>query len=193
MLSLATAGAAYGQVRDYLREGNNLLEQGHPELAEAVFREAILAEPDRSNLFEAQVALSLINQGNFEAADRILESLLASVPDDPAAAWYFGLSSYFAGEFVLAVQRFEAAIPVLEAAGNHGQVYSAYYFIGESYYELLRSDGLTQSQVDTMLHAYEFYLANAPPDAATPNYERRVQWLRDNRPPENVLRWIHRY
>lgn len=193
VLSLATTPAAHGQNRDYLTEGNTLLEQGQPELAEAVFREAIVAEPDRSDVFEAQLALSLIHRGEFQAADLVLESLMASAPNDPAAVWYYGLSSFFAGEFIAAVERFAAAIPVLEAAGRHDQVYSAHYFVGESYYELLRTDGLSYAQVDAMLAAYDFYLAHAPPDASTPAYRERAQWLRDHRPPENVVRWIHRY
>lgn len=179
------------QLRDYFKEGNFLLQRGRPDRAEVRFRLGLAADPARAVDYESQIALSLLQQGEFEAAERILEPLLVQYPNNPAVAWYWGLSAFFSQNYAQAISRLDAAIPILEAAGQPGQIYSSRYFISESYWELLGKTGLTFSQVEAMIDALDYYVTHAPRDEQAPTSEERLRWLRENRPSENVERWVH--
>ncbi|RZM12954.1 MAG: hypothetical protein EOO88_44995 [Pedobacter sp.] len=176
--------------QDFLSIGNEQIELQDFKAAEKTFRAAIAY--DSSNLiYQNQLALVLLSVGRHKAARDILTRVLFKDSMNVGALWYGGLSAFTdsAGDFREAVYYFTRVVSLV--GKDSPQFFSAHWFIGKSYQNLLILDGLTYDEVSTMLASYTLYL-KLQPDA--PDFEKVstfVQHIAKIRPSSNVKKWVN--
>jgi tetratricopeptide (TPR) repeat protein len=171
----------------FLAKGNSYLNNEEFDKAERTFREAI--KSDTTNLiYQCQLGLTLIQAKKYTDAEQVLNKVLKTDPNNVAAIWYSGIGAFKGGQQRQAVTRFEKVIPLLDK--RSGQYYSANWFIGKSYSNLLETEGLTYSETDRMFECYEEYLRLQPnaKDAAT--IKEYVERKKKRRPSNNVVKWV---
>jgi tetratricopeptide (TPR) repeat protein len=177
---------AYGQ-GDYLDKGNALLSSGDFEGAEKVFADGIKA--DTNNLIlKCQLGLTLIQKGKYEDADSVLTKVLEREPNHIGANWYAGIGNFKHGKDKKAIEHFERVLPLINKSS--GQYYSANWFIGKSYSNLLRTEGLTNTETDRMFECFEEYLRLQPNAKDSQEIREYVDRKKKRRPGDNVKKWI---
>jgi tetratricopeptide (TPR) repeat protein len=185
-LTVLNLWTAYGQ-GDYLDKGNTLLNSGDFDGAEKVFRDGIKA--DTNNLIlQCQLALTLIQKENYEGAESILMKVLEREPNHIGANWYAGIGNYKNRKDKRAIEHFERVLPSLNQTS--GQYFSANWFIGKAYSNLLRTEGLTYSETDRMFECFEEYLRLQPNAKDSKEIREYVDRKKKRRPGENVKKWM---
>lgn len=171
----------------FLEDGNSSLAKGDFDAAEKVFRDGIASDP--TNLvFQCQLGLVLIQKGKYTEAELVLDKVLATDSLNIAANWYKGVGNYKNGKARKAIENFETVLPRLDE--HSGQYFSAFWFIGKSYSNLLRTEGLTYKETSRMLDCYEEYLRLQPNAKDSDEIRRYVDRKKKRRPSENVEKWI---
>jgi tetratricopeptide (TPR) repeat protein len=143
----------------YLEKGNLFLNKRDFDSAEKIFREGINADPS-DLILQCQLGLTLIQKEKYADAEVILTKVLEREPNHVGANWYSGIGHYKNAKDKKAVEHFERVLPMLDKSS--GQYYSANWFIGKSYSNLLRTDGLTYKETDRMFECFEEYLRLQP-------------------------------
>ncbi len=185
-LFLTTALTTFGQ-DSYLDKGNSYLNSEQFDKAEQTFREAI--KSDTTNLiYQCQLGLTLIKAKKYTDAEQVLEKVLRTDPNNVAAIWYSGIGSFYNAQDRQAINRFEKALTLLDKKG--GQYYSANWFIGKCYSNLLKTDGLTYTETDRMIECYEEYLRIQPNAMDAEQIKEYVERKKKRRPPSNVKVWV---
>lgn len=124
---------AFGQ-DTYLEKGNEYLNNNEFYKAELTFREGVKSNP--SNLiYQCQLGLTLIQQKKYLDAEQVLDKVLKSESNNVAAIWYSGIGNFHNAKDREAAKRFEKALTLLDKMS--GQYYSANWFIGTCYSNLL--------------------------------------------------------
>ena len=186
LLLFAAFQTVFGQDK-YLDEGNKFLNNGEFDKAEKTFRDAI--NSDSTNLiYQCQLGLTLIQQNKYSDAEIILDKILKTDSNNVAAIWYSGIGNFKNGQDRKAILRFEKALTLLDKSS--GQYYSANWFIGKSYSNLLKTDGLSYQETDRMFECYEEYLRLQPNAKDAAQIREYVDRKKQRRPPSNVLKWV---
>jgi tetratricopeptide (TPR) repeat protein len=183
---LLISGTAFAQ-DNLLDKGNLYLNEGDFDQAEKVFREAIKSDPTNL-IFQCQLGLTLIQKGEFEEAEIVLTRVLQKDSANIGANWYMGIANYKNAKAKKAIESFETVLPLLDK--NSGQYYSANWFIGMSYSNLLRTEGLTYKETDRMFECYEEYLRLQPNAKDSHEIREYVDRKKKRRPSQNVEKWI---
>ncbi len=184
-LALLTT-SIFGQDK-YLDRENQFLNDGNLDSAEQTFRNAIKANP-KNLIYQNQLGLVLIEEKKFEEAEIILDKVLKTDSTNVAAIWYSGIGNFKSKKYRLAIMRFEKSLMLLDK--NSGQYYSANWFIGKSYSNLLKTEGLTYSETDRMFQCLDEYIRLQPNADDTPKLKEFVARKKARRPPENVKIWV---
>ncbi|MCW3103904.1 MAG: hypothetical protein JWO09_2344 [Bacteroidetes bacterium] len=171
----------------YLDKGNQFLNSGNLDSAEQIFRKGIISDP-QNLIYQNQLALILITQKKFDDAENVLEKVLKTDSLNAAAVWYSGIGNFKSKKYRPAIKRFEKALLLIDKKG--GQYYSANWFIGKSYSNLLKTEGLTYSETDRMLECLEAYIRLQPDAEDTPKIKEYVERKKARRPPNNVEIWV---
>lgn len=177
---------ALGQ-SSYLDEGNSLLNNGDFDGAEKLFREGIAADPN-DLILQCQLRLTLIQKEKYGEADLILAKVLEKEPDHIGANWYSGIGNFKNAKDKKAIENFERVLPLLNKSS--GQYFSANWFIGKCYSNLLRTEGLTYAETDRMFECYEEYLRLQPNARDSKQIREYVDRKKKRRPSDNVKKWI---
>ena len=182
--------SSFGQT-NYLKQGNQQLNDEDFVAAEKTFREAV--NSDSSNLiYQNQLALALSKQKKHIEAQKLLGKVLAIDSTNIGALWYAGINTFSDknSDLRTAIKYFEKVLPLLKE--TQGQYYSANWYIGRSYQILLQSDGLTYDEVSRMLDCYSNYVRLQPDANDAAKISSYVQHIKDVRPPDNVKKWINK-
>jgi len=185
-LVVITVTAANGQ-KNYLDKRNALLNEGDFNRAEKVFRQGIKNNPN-DLILKCQLGLTLIEKEKFDDAELVLDEVLKIDSDNIGAHWYSGIGNFKNAKDRKAVEHFEKVIPMLDQSS--GQYYSANWFIGKSYSNLLKTEGLTFTETDRMIACYEEYLRLQPNAQDSKAIREYVDRKKKRRPGDNVLKWI---
>ncbi len=188
LLTLVNFTIAFGQ-DTYLEKGNTYLNNNVFDKAEQTFSDGIKANPTNL-IYQCQLGLSLVKQKRFSDAEKIFVEVLAIDSIDVAAIWYSGIGNFYAEQDKQAISRFEKALTLLNK--ESGQYYSANWFIGTCYSNLLKKDGLTYAETERMFECYEEYLKLQPNAKDAEKIKEYVERKKKRRPSSNVLRWIDR-
>lgn len=183
---LSTVLIAFGQ-DDYLDKGNAYLNSGQLDKAEMTFKEGINADPENM-IYPCQLGLTLVQQGKYADAEKVLQDVLEKDSNNVAAIWYSGIANFYAAEDRQAITRFERALALLDESS--GQYFSANWFIGKCYSNLLKTDGLTYNETDRMFQCYEEYLRLQPNADDSNEIREYVERKKKRRPPNNVKKWV---
>ena len=178
--------SAFGQ-ENFLDKGNSFLNKGDFDSAEKTFREGINADPN-DLILQCQLGLTLIQKEKYADAEVILAKVLEVEPDNIGANWYSGIGNYKNAKVKKAIEAFERVLPMLDK--NSGQYYSANWFIGTSYRNLLKTEGLTYSETDRMFESFEEYLRLQPNAQDSQEIREYVDRKKKRRPSDNVKKWI---
>jgi tetratricopeptide (TPR) repeat protein len=188
MIFIVSFQVAFAQT-NYFEKGNNLLQEGKNVEAQKMFEIGFKENPD-DLMYKNQIALSLINQGKNDDAEKIIEEVLKTDSLNIASLWYGGINNFMAknGDFRKAIMYFEKSYPLIDQ--NSGQFFGVNFFIGKSYRNLLYSEGLSYEETDRMLETYKKYIElqpNAEDYQATFNF---IMYVEEKRPPQNVKKWL---
>lgn len=186
LILIATTLTAFGQ-DDYLERGNSYLNSDQLDKAEQTFREGIDKEPENL-IYQCQLGLTLINQEKYNEAQEVLDKVLEQDSNQVAALWYSGIGNYQAGNDRAAIKHFEKALNYFDTTS--GQYYSANWFIGKSYSNLLRTEGLTYDETDRMFESYDEYLRFQPDADDADEIREYVERKKKRRPSDNVKKWV---
>ena len=186
-ISLILIGTTlFGQV-DYLDKGNSYLNSEEYEKAEQTFRDGIKSDPTNL-IYQCQLGLTLINQKKYSEAEQVLDKVLRTDSNNVAAIWYSGIGNFYNEKDRQAISRFEKALTLLNK--ESGQYYSANWFIGKCYSNLLKTEGITYAETDRMFECFEEYLRLQPNAEDAKEIREYVDRKKKRRPPSNVKRWI---
>ena len=176
---------------DYLATGNKYLSSEKYIAAEQIFRKAIKADSSNT-IYKSQLALSLMQQDKHKEAQQIIDKILLREPANIGALWYGGVNSFSdkKTDFRKTVGFFEKALPLLRE--NQGQFYSANWFIGRSYQNLLQTSGISYEEVSRMLECYSIYIRLQPNAEDITEIVAFVKHIQEIRPPENIKKWINK-
>ncbi len=170
----------------FLEKGNSYLNNKEFDKAEQTFREAI--KSDTTNLiYQCQLGLTLIQAKKFNDGEQVLNKVLNIDSNNVAAIWYSGIGNFYNAEDRQAINRFEKTLTLVDK--NSGQYYSANWFIGKCYSNLLKTEGLTYTEVDRMFECYEEYLRLQPNAEDATKIREYVERKKKRRPPSNVKVW----
>jgi len=186
LLFLTTALPAFSQ-EDYLERGNSFLNSGKLEEAEQTLRDGIKSEPDNL-IYQCQLGLTLVQQKKYTKAEEVLDKVLKNDSENVAAIWYSGIGNFQVGQDRQAIARFEEALTFLDE--TRGQYYSANWYIGKSYSNLLKTEGLTYEETDRMFECFEEYLRLQPNAKDAVEVREYVERKKTRRPPNNVKNWV---
>jgi tetratricopeptide (TPR) repeat protein len=185
-LTFVNLFTAFAQ-ESYLDKGNSFLNKGNFDGAEKIFREGIKA--DSNNLIlQCQLGLTLIQKEKYDEAEVVLEKVLKKEPNHVGANWYSGVGNYKNAKDKKAIENFERVLPMLDE--KSGQYFSANWFIGKSYSNLLRTEGLTYTETNRMFDCFEEYLRLQPDAKDSKEIREYVDRKKKRRPGENVKKWI---
>lgn len=185
-LFLTTVLTTFGQ-DTYLDKGNSYLNNEQYDKAEQTFREAI--KSDTTNLiYQCQLGLTLIQAKKYADGEQVLDKVLKTDPNNVAAIWYSGIGNFYNAQDRQAINRFEKALTLLDK--KSGQYYSANWFIGKCYSNLLKTDGLTYNETDRMFECYEEYLRLQPNAKDAEQIREYVERKKKRRPSSNVKVWV---
>jgi tetratricopeptide (TPR) repeat protein len=176
----------FGQ-SSYLDKGNSLLNNGNFDEAEKIFREGIKADPN-DLILQCQLGLTLIQKEKYRDAELILAKVIEKEPDNIGANWYSGIENFKNAKNKKAIENFERVLPLLDK--NSGQYFSANWFIGKCYSNLLRTEGLTYTETNRMFECYEEYLRLQPNAKDSKEIREYVDRKKKRRPSDNVKKWI---
>jgi tetratricopeptide (TPR) repeat protein len=171
----------------YLDKGNSFLNNGDFDGAEKIFREGIKADPNNI-ILQCQLGLALIQKEKYEDAELILAKVLEREPDNIGANWYSGIGNFKNAKDRKAIENFERVLPLLDKGS--GQYFSANWFIGKCYSNLLRIEGLTYTETDRMFECYEEYIRLQPNAKDSKEIREYVDRKMKRRPSDNVKKWI---
>jgi tetratricopeptide (TPR) repeat protein len=173
--------------RNYLEEGNNLLNQDKNKEAEELFKEAVKTEKENL-IYQTQLGLALINQGKYSEAEKQLGKVLAKEPNNTGALWYSGINNFQnANNFRKAIQYFEKAYPLI--ANTSPQFFAVNFFIAKSYRNLLYTEGLTYDETSRMLETSKEYVKLQPDASDAAQFTTFIKYVEENRFPPNVKIW----
>jgi tetratricopeptide (TPR) repeat protein len=171
----------------FLDKGNSYLNNEQFDKAEETFREAI--KSDTTNLiYQCQLGLTLIQAKKYADGEQVLNKVLKTDSNNVAATWYSGIGNFYNAQDRQAVNRFEKALTLLNI--KSGQYYSANWFIGKSYSNLLKTSGLTYAETDRMFECYDEYLRLQPNAEDAPKIKEYVERKKKRRPSSNVKVWV---
>lgn len=171
----------------FLDKGNSYLNNEQFDKAEETFREAI--KSDTANLiYQCQLGLTLIEEKKYTEGEEVLSKVLKTDPNNVAAIWYSGIGNFYNAKDRQAINRFEKALTLLDK--KSGQYYSANWFIGKSYSNLLRTDGLTYTETDRMFGCYDEYLRLQPNAEDAAEIKEYLERKKKRRPSSNVKVWV---
>ncbi|RZM19096.1 MAG: tetratricopeptide repeat protein [Pedobacter sp.] len=187
-ISLLVATVLTASAQDaFLNKGNSYLNNEQYDKAEQTFRDAI--KSDTTNLiYQCQLGLALIQAKKYDTGEQILGKVITKDPSNVAAIWYSGIGNFYNAQDKRAINRFEKALTLLDK--KSGQYYSANWFIGKCYSNLLKTDGLTYTETDRMFECYEEYLRLQPNAEDAAKIKEYVERKKKRRPPSNVKVWI---
>lgn len=185
-LTLTNLWSVFGQ-ENYLDNGNAFLNKGDFDGAEKVFRAGIKDDPNNL-ILQCQLGLTLIQKGKYADAEVILAKVLEKEPDNIGAHWYSGIGSYKNAQDKKSIEHFERVLPLLDKSS--GQYFAANWFIGKSYSNLLKTEGLTYTETDRMFECFEEYLRLQPNAQDNKEVREYVDRKRKRRPSDNVQKWI---
>jgi len=188
LLTLISAQLSFGQ-GSYFEKGNALLQKGKNKRAQKKFEKGLLQEPQNLR-FKNQLALSLINQGKNEEAEKIIQEVLKTDSLNIAALWYGGINSFKAknGDFRKTIDYFERTNNLMDKSS--GQYLSLNYLLGTSYRNLLYSEGISFTETERMLEAYKIYTGlqlHSEEDNEITNF---IKYVEANRPANKVKKWL---
>ncbi|MCS3531807.1 tetratricopeptide repeat protein [Chryseobacterium sp. JUb7] len=186
LLLLFSSSLVFSQ--NFLDDGNNLISEKKFSEAESVFRKGLKQEPENL-IFKSQLALALINQNKNNQAEKIITEILKKDPSFSAALWYGGINNFSNNkpDFHKAIDYFERFYHLIDK--NSDQYFAVNFYIGNSYRNLLGTEGLSYDEVSRMLEAYKIYI-EMQPDADDINDARQfIQKAEANRPGKNVKKW----
>ena len=171
----------------FLDKGNSYLENKQFDKAEQTFRAAI--KSDSTNLiYQCQLGLTLIQAKKYSDGEQVLKQVLKTDSNNVAAIWYSGIGNFYNAKDKEAINRFENALTLLDK--KSGQYYSANWFIGKCYSNLLKTDGLTYTETDRMFECYEEYLRLQPNAEDAQKIREYVERKKKRRPSSNVKVWM---
>lgn len=182
----STVLTAFGQ-DNFLDEGNSYLNNGQFDKAEQIFRDGIKDDP-YNLILQCQLGLSLVQQKKYVDAEKVLNKILYLDSNNVAAIWYSGIGNFYAGLDRQAITRFEKALTLLD--NNSGQYFSANWFIGKCYSNLLKTEGLTYDETDRMFDCYREYLKLQPNAEDANEIREYIERKMKRRPPSNVKKWV---
>lgn len=185
-LLLTAVMTAFGQ-NDYLDKGNTYLNNGQLVKAEETFRAGIKNDPNNI-IYQCQLGLTLVEQKKYTLAEKVLGKILEKDSNNAAAIWYSGIGNFYAAQDRQAITRFEKALTMIDQSS--GQYYSANWFIGTCYSNLLKTVGLTYHETDRMFACFEEYLKLQPKADDAVKIRQYVDRKKKRRPSKNVKRWI---
>ena len=171
-----------------MEKGNQYIDQENYVEAEKVFRQAVKAEP--SNLvYQAQLALTLMEQKKYTEAQSILMKVLAVDSAHIGALWYAGINNFKDEKADLrqSISYFERVLKYLDK--ESGQYFAAHWYIGRAYRILLRDDGLSYDEVSRMIDVLSTYVKLQPDADDAGEITRFIAGAKEKRPPENVKKW----
>ena len=170
-LFLGTALTTFGQDA-YLDKGNSYLNNGQLDKAEQTFRDGIQSDSTKL-IYQCQLGLALMQEKKYAEAEQVLDQVLKKDPNNIAATWYSGIDHFYNAQDRQAIKRFEKALTFLDK--QSGQYYSANWFIGKCYSNLLKTDGLTYAEADRMFECYEVYIKLQPNAEDTEQVKKYVE------------------
>lgn len=171
----------------FLDKGNFYLNNDQFDKAEQTFRGAI--KSDSTNLiYQCQLGLTLIQAKKYADGEKVLNKVLETDNNNVAAIWYSGIGNFYNALDRQAINRFEKALTMLDK--KSGQYYSANWFIGKCYSNLLKTSGLTYTETDRMFDCFEEYIKLQPNAEDVPKIKEYVERKRKRRPPSNVKVWV---
>ena len=181
-LSLTTLGQD-----KYLDKGNEFLNSEQFDKAEQTFRDGIKSNPTNL-IYQCQLGLTLIEQKKYPDAEQVLGKVLKTDSNNVGAIWYSGIGNFYNARDREAIKRFERALTLLDK--KSGQYYSANWFIGTCYSNLLKTSGISYSETDRMFECYEEYLRLQPNAKDALKIREYLDRKKKRRPSDNVLKWI---
>src|SRR5437764_1369188 len=95
----------------YMDAGNAYLNKGDFKNAEIIFRRGIEVAPENLS-YHSQLALSLLEQGQYTAADTELRLVLAKEPKDAAALWYLSILKFKEEKFRETISTLEELLSI---------------------------------------------------------------------------------
>ena len=98
------------------------------------------------------------------------------------------IGNFYNAQDRLAINRFEKAWTLLDKKSE--RFYSANWFIGKYYANLLKTEGLTYAETDRMFECYEKYLELQPNAVDAQKIKEYVEQKKKRRPSSNVKIWI---
>ncbi|MDT3738417.1 MAG: hypothetical protein RO257_02820 [Candidatus Kapabacteria bacterium] len=186
LLLVATVFTTFAQ-DPFLDKGNSYLNDKQFDKAEETFREAI--KSDTTNLiYQCQLGLTLIQAKRYDDGEAVLNKVLKTDTINVAAIWYSGIGHFYNAQDKQAINRFEKALTLFDK--KSGQYYSANWFIGNCYSNLLKTDGLTYTETDRMFECYEEYLRLQPNAKDAEQIREYVERKKKRRPANNVKVWV---
>ena len=185
-LLLVTVLASFGQ-SNILAKGNAYLNSEQYEKAALAFSDGIKEEPTNL-IYQCQLGLALIEQRKFLEAENVLGKILTADSNNVAAVWYSGIGKFKNIQYRQAISRFEKAVKLVNK--RSGQYYSAKWFLGSCYANLLKTEGLTYAETDRMFECYEEYLQLQPNAEDAGEIREYVKRKKQRRPSSNVKNWV---
>ena len=186
LLFLTTFVTTFAQ-DELLDKGNSYLNSQQFDKAEQTFREAIKSD-ERNLVYQCQLGLTLIQAKKYSDGQKVLDEVLKVDNKNVGAIWYSGIGYFYNAEYKQANNRFEKALTLLDQKSP--QYYSANWFIGKGYSNLLKTDGLTYTETDRMFECYEEYLRLQPNAEDASKIKEYVERKKTRRPPSNVKVWV---
>ena len=146
---------------NYYSEGNKKLNAKKYLEAEKIFEEGISRTPELTELYVG-LSHALVYQKKHEKADSVLDVLLVLDASNAGGKWWKGMNYYFWKQDSLAIKWFKIYIPRIKPGDKNTRI--VHWYITQSYFHWLKTDGLTFSQTEELLYHCEKFIDMLPDD-----------------------------
>lgn len=181
LILFVIAGTSYGQTT--LEKGNKFLWDGNYLAAEEVFTRALRLDSNNVE-YQSQLAFSLIFQHLHEDAQEYIDKILLKDPKNGKVVFYGGLNSFMngSGDLRTAIKYFERAQGLFDMEKETNQYFTSTLYIGKSYRELLKKDGLSFDEISRMVERYSVFVRFNPKHEEAEEISKFLLQVKERRP-----------
>ncbi|MDP2176867.1 MAG: hypothetical protein Q8K70_13265 [Bacteroidota bacterium] len=175
----------------YSQDGVNLIALGNKEMNEGNFKQAetyytmaLIKEPQNWHLYTL-LGFSFHKQKYFNKADSFYNISILNDSNQSKAYWYKGMNLIKLKKDSLAILNYKKFI-LIEKSGSHIEAYKQ---ISKSYERILRRTGLTNIEIDDLLHHLNQILILDPSAPEAPQIHNFIESIKSKRPSNVVGKW----
>jgi len=158
-------------------------------LAEETFAQGITIDSGLHILYPS-LANAMMMQKKHNAADSVLDDFLKHHPNYLGALWFKGLNYFYWDKDSMSVIYLKQFLKRANPANN--KVLDGYYYVGRAYENMLRSSGLTQSELTEMISYYEKFTILGEGHPVAIRIKGFLEMVKAKKPLNFKGKWIYK-